>query len=65
MKAITQMVKHLEKHKKNTMKNNGPMSWHAYDMKSTSRQLEDMEHEFAQRNETQEIMSPVNTIRGG
>jgi len=66
MKALTKMVKHLETHKKNVGKN-GPMSWHAYDIKSSARQLEDMEHELAQRNETQQMLNQPtpNTVKGG
>ena len=61
MKSLGNMMKHLEKHKKNCMKNNGAMSWHAYDMKSLSRQLEDMEHDMASKNESQEMLnSPVS-----
>jgi hypothetical protein len=61
MKSLGNMMKHLEKHKKLCSKNNGAMSWHAYDMKNLSRQLEDMEHEMANKNESQEMLnSPVS-----
>ena len=65
MKTLSSMARHLEKHKKNCMKGSGPMSWHAYDMKGTARQLEDMENEMAQRNETQEMMNAPSQVKGG
>jgi hypothetical protein len=61
MKSLGNMMKHLEKHKKLCSKNNGALAWHAYDMKNLSRQLEDMEHEMANKNESQEMLnSPVS-----
>lgn len=63
MKTLSSIMKHLDIHKKNTMKNNGPMSWHAYDIKDTARQLEDMEQQLAARNETQAMLQ--NPVREG
>jgi hypothetical protein len=61
MKSLGNMMKHLEKHKKLCSKNNGALAWHAYDMRNVSRQLEDIEHEMANKNESQEMMnSPVS-----
>jgi hypothetical protein len=51
LKSLANMTKHVEKHKKLCSKNGGPASWHASEMKSLSRQLEDMEHGMAQNNE--------------
>jgi hypothetical protein len=56
MKSLTSMMKHLDKHKKLCSKNSA-MSWHAYDMKSLARQLEDMEHDMANKNESQEMLN--------
>jgi hypothetical protein len=57
MKTLTSIMKHLDTHKKHAGKNSGPMSWHAYDMKDTARQLEDIEQQLAARNETQAMLS--------
>lgn len=52
LKSLANMSKHVEKHKKLcTAKGKSPQSWHAQEMKSLSRQLEDMEHNMAQSNE--------------
>ena len=56
MKSLGSMMKHLDKHKKLCSKNSA-MSWHAYDMKSLSRQLEDIEHDMANKNESQEMLN--------
>jgi hypothetical protein len=56
MKSLGNMMKHLDKHKKLCSKNSA-MSWHAYDMKTLARQLEDMEHDMANKNESQEMLN--------
>lgn len=63
MKTLGSIMKHLDAHKKHASKNKGPMSWHAYDMKDTARQLEDMEQRLAAQNETQAMLA--NPVREG
>lgn len=59
MKSLDNMAKHLDKHKKLCMKNKGPMSWHASDMKMNARNIEDLEHQIGQQVEYATQM-PVN-----
>jgi len=62
MKSLANMAKHVEKHKKLCCaKGKSPQSWHASEMKSLSRQLEDMEHNMAQNNE---YATPIKTEAG-
>lgn len=63
MKTLGAIMKHLDTHKKHASKNKGPMSWHAYDIKDTARQLEDMEQRLAAQNETQAMLA--NPVREG
>lgn len=63
LKSLANMSKHVEKHKKLcTAKGKSPQSWHAQEMKSLSRQLEDMEHNMAQSNE---YAMPIATEKAG
>lgn len=61
MKSLTNIMKHLEKHKKACSKNNGPMSWHAADMKMNARNIEDLEHQIGQQVDYATPM-PVNKV---